>query len=65
MYFALYSTAVRATGHPAPWYLPLQMAVYGLRFLFVWNVVPAVGFVLLIIGLFRLVRSLRESRKQQ
>jgi hypothetical protein len=52
-------------GSPPPWYQPLIFAVHFLPVPLPFSIIAEIGFILIFIGLYRLVCSLRESRKQQ
>jgi hypothetical protein len=50
-------------GNPPPWYQPLIFAVHFLPVPLPFSIIAEIGFILIFIGLFRLVRSLLRSRR--
>ncbi len=52
-------------GSPPPWYQPLIFAVMTLPVPSPFSIIAEIGFILIFIGLFRLVRSLLRRRSRQ
>ncbi len=50
-------------GSPPPWYQPLIFAVMTLPYPSPFSIIAEIGFILIFIGLFRLIRSLLRSRR--
>jgi hypothetical protein len=50
-------------GSPPPWYQPLIFAVMTLPVPSPFSIIAEIGFILIFIGLFRLIRSLLRSRR--
>ena len=48
---------------PPPWYQPLVFAVKLLPVPLPFSIIAEIGFILIFIGLFRLIRSLLRSRR--
>ena len=65
LYFAILSRGATADNPFQIFLLSLYIAGSTLLYPSVVTILPATMFTLITIGLFRLVRSLRESRKQQ
>jgi hypothetical protein len=60
--YLFYPLSKYATGGPPPWYQPLIFAVEDLPVPLPSSIIAEIGFILIFIGLFRLIRSLLRSR---
>ena len=63
LYYFFYPLGKYATGGPPPWYQPLIFAVKLLPVPLPFSIIAEIGFILIFIGLFRLIHSLLRSRR--
>src|SRR5690242_2652082 len=62
LYYFFYPLGKYATRGPPPWYQPLIFAVMTLPVPLPFSIIAEIGFILIFIGLFRLVRSLLRRK---